>query len=37
MLCEHGYTEGWDCPYCPCPYPGCNKTQAECSPGAHDG
>jgi hypothetical protein len=35
-LCPHGYTENWDCPICPCPYPGCTKTQAECPPGAHE-
>ena len=35
-MCEHGYTTGWDCPYCLCPYPGCGKTEAECPPDAHE-
>lgn len=36
MSCEHGYSSGWDCPLCPCPFPGCEKTEAECPPGAHE-
>lgn len=33
-LCEHGYSVGWDCPFCSCPV--CGKPEAECPPGAHD-
>jgi len=36
MTCEHGYSENWDCPYCLCPFPSCEKTMAECPPGAHE-
>lgn len=34
MLCEHGYTVGWDCPYCLCPV--CGRPEAECEPGTHE-
>lgn len=27
MLCEHGYTYGWDCPICVCPV--CEEPWAE--------
>lgn len=34
MICEHGYTAGFDCPYCLCPV--CGKPEAECPPGSHE-